>query len=282
MEFFVGGMRGSLPAAGSEFVDFGGQTTSFLVVGSSGELVVIDAGSGLRVVETRLSGGELRVLLLLTHFHLDHLIGLPGFGPLYAEDAEVSVWGPELGAWTPRRVLGRLLADPFWPVPAEKLRGLHSVESLRAEERPDALKWGSLRITWCSLHHPGGSVAYRIEEPESGSALVVATDLEWRLSSEKERLELLELIRTPRTAQLLVFDANYTAQSYPSYRGWGHSTLEDALEVAQQTGVEELVITHLGFEKDDRELSALEERLRRSFPRSAIARTGMSLNLPAA
>ncbi len=277
------GVRGTSPVTGSEFAGYGGETTSVLVEGEGGELIAVDAGTGLRALgrdlEKKPSDGS-RPLLLMTHYHLDHLMGLPAFAPLYREGARLTIAAPLRKGREPKTVITRIFSAPLWPLQIENIPARVEFRTLAGSSAGGPLTRGGLKIRWTPLHHPGGSTAYRFDEPATGASFVFATDVEWRESSPAEREAFIKLCLEPVPGDLLAFDGQYGEEEYPRFRGWGHSTRLDAVEAARAAGAKRLLVTHHDPSSDDRTLAAVEEELARNFRSARLAREGMTVRLP--
>lgn len=280
MQVVIGGVRGSFPVAQAGFTRYGGETTSLLVEGAGGERVLLDLGTGVRRLGARLHAqGARRVLVLLTHFHLDHLIGLPSLSLLYDNGCRVEFAAPGRRGEAIRRVLSRLLAQPFWPLELDGMGARLRFRHLSAGAANRPLRWGGLEIRWAQVHHPSGCHAYRIDEPSSGRSLVFATDVEWPLAAAAERRAFVRWAATPRPPSALFFDGQFTPRDYARYRGWGHSRWSDAVEVARATGAGRLYVIHHAPDHDDRALAAIERNVRAAWPAARAARQGAVIRL---
>ncbi len=281
MKVIFGGVRGTSCVAQPEFSRFGGDTTSLLVEGSAGGRILIDAGTGIRQLGERIAaaGSESRALLLMTHYHLDHVMGLPSLPLLYQPGASLLMASPPRAGRTMEKVVRQIMAQPYWPVQMEDLHA--SIRFLKWKDvAPKApARFGEFDIRWCSVHHPGGCTAYRVEERESGASLVFATDIEWALSSPKEKKTFLKLCTEPVPANLLVMDGQYNRRGYAPFKGWGHSTWEDTVDVARETGVGTLLITHHAPRNTDQQLRSLEGLVQKAFARAGLARAGQEVSL---
>lgn len=277
MRMILGGVRGSAPVTRQTFLTYGGDTTSLLIVGAAGERLLLDGGTGLRNLLPHL--GAEALLLLLTHYHLDHLLGLPNFAPLYARGRRIEIAAPPREGVTAADALGRLLAAPFWPVPLAEMGADVRFTDLPAT--PPAAGWrhGGLEIRWCGVPHRHGCHAYRIDEPASGAALVFATDLEWRAASAAEREALLRLCREPSPGALLIMDGQFCAANQAAFRGWGHSTWEEAVALARQAGVGRLLVTHHAPGSDDARLAEVEQAVTAAWSGAQLARQGMIIEV---
>lgn len=283
MKIFFGGVRGTTPRAAPRFTEFGGHTTCLLIVGAAGERLMLDAGSGVQEVNPFLQDSESRELLvLLTHLHLDHLMGLPTLGPLYDPDWHVEILAVAQRTSPLAEDLARILTPPLWPIPLEEMGAHVKLRDLpTADLCPDCemLRWGGLEISGAPTPHPNGCVAWRIDEPSTGRAVVFATDTEWSAGGERERKRLLKLCRTPAPADLLIMDGQFDEAQLPQHSGWGHSSPAEGWEVAREAGIERLLVTHHAPENDDETLRGMEAALKLLSPASALARQGETIVL---
>ncbi len=277
MRVHLAGTRGSTVVTGPAAGPFGGDTTCLQVIGADGSIIVIDCGSGLGSVGRRVGTG-VDALILLTHFHLDHLLGLGTFAPLLDATARLTIASPTLEAVTAEAAVRGLFAPPYWPVGVQDMAATVAFENL-ASPCATPRAHGGLRVTWSTVPHPGGCAAYRIDEPSTGAAVVMATDVEWDVGDDEARARLVALCRDPRPADLLIHDGQYDEGDSVRTRGWGHATGEDAIRVARAAGVAHLLVTHHDPTLDGPALMARERRLRAIWPRTNLARQGQEFVL---
>ncbi len=233
MRFRFWGVRGSIPTPGSETVRYGGNTACVEVrVGD--QLLILDAGTGLRALGRELEGKPCKVDLFLSHLHWDHIQGLPYFSPLFAPRTQICFhsryWPGDSGL---KARLAAQMESPFFPAP------LFAVSStLTFEEFEPGEPWfkGGLRVMTCPLCHPNGSVGLRVEF--GGRSLVYATDCEYEGDPPPEVISFF------KNADVLIHDAQYSAEEYDKHRGWGHSSFEAAVRAAQLSGAKRLFFFH--------------------------------------
>jgi ribonuclease BN (tRNA processing enzyme) len=271
LEFY--GVRGTFPGQSRAGTKIGVNTPCARVTTRSGETIIVDAGTGLRplgddLAAKRKSKAPLRVSLLLTHFHLDHIFGLPFYGPLYMSDTAIDVYSwrePE----DTREILGRLSAAPLFPVPIETTPT--KIAFFRIGE--EGVVIGGARVTHCPLAHPQGCVAYKIEE--DGRSIVFATDTEHPAAGRDDRLAAFA-----RGASVFIYDAMYLPREYEAARrGWGHSTWEQGVQLARAAGVERLILSHFNPDHDDRTIRKMRRAAAREFPATDAAAEGMKIKL---
>jgi ribonuclease BN (tRNA processing enzyme) len=278
MRVHFAGTRGSAPVTRPDRSVFGGDTTCLLVTGASGEQVVLDCGSGLANLAPHL-GAAPKLTILLTHFHLDHLVGLMAFPPLYDPASRLLVAAPPAGGVGVGEALRGLFRAPYWPVDLDRSgAGLHFTD-LPTASNSETMRVGGLAIRWTPLPHPGGCTAYRLDEATTGASLVLATDAEWDGAPEEQRRSFLRLCREPSPCGLLVCDGQYDDDVAGTRRGWGHSSVSTAVALAREAGCERLFLTHHDPGDDDTILAAREAALLEALPGAALARQGQELDL---
>ena len=263
-------MRGSVPAPGARTQRYGGNTPCIEVVAGR-RRIILDAGSGLRGLGERLrdAGGPVEADFLFSHYHYDHLQGLPFFAPLAEPGNRFVFHGPRREGRSVQDVLEGQMVPPYFPVTLDELA--RSEIEFRSIEPDEEFEIGPVRLTATELDHPGGNLGYRLEY--RGRVLVYATDVE---HTDRPAESLVELARG---ADLLLHDAMYTAAEYEERRGWGHSTWAGALATAKAAKVKTLVLFHHDPDRDDRALEAVLRRVQKQFPRAIAAREGLTLRL---
>jgi len=240
-------------------------------VRAGGRRIVLDAGSGLRPLGEHLKDGARPVTadILLSHYHYDHLQGLPFFAPLTEPGNRFVFHGPRREGRSVQDVLEGQMVPPYFPVTLDQVA--RAKLEFRSIAPGEAFEIGAVRITSTELDHPGGNLGYRLEFRDR--TLVYATDVE---HTERPADALVELARG---ADVLLHDAMYTDPEYERRRGWGHSTWGGALATAEAARVKKLVLFHHDPERDDRTLDAVLRRVQKRFPRAIAAREGQTLRL---
>lgn len=275
------GVRGTAVATGAAFARYGADTTCLSLRDRDGGLVVLDAGTGLAAVAGALpeAAGSPSLPIFLTHFHLDHLMGLPAFGPLYDPRRRIEFASRQPRAGGTREALGMLLREPLWPVSLEQTPAAKAFSDLPERCPAEGVARGGLVLRYCAVHHNSPCSAYRVDEPATGAAMVFATDMEWPLADPGEREVFMRLCREPAPVRLLVLDGQYDRAGYPAHRGWGHSSWEDAVAIARDAGAARLVVTHHAPAATDGRLDRAAAALQEEQPGAALARQGMTIRV---
>ena len=275
MEILFGGVRGTTPRAESRFAIYGGHTTCLLVTGAGGERLMLDAGSGVHVANAALEAvSGLDLLVLFTHLHLDHILGLPLLTTLFDAEARVELASVSNDNEGPCRAFERLLDPPLWPIGLDALPATVTYSSVppgKLTQTEPVLRQGNLEIRGCAVPHPNGCTGWRVDEPSTGASFVFATDMEWSAAGPKHREAFLA---TCRDADLLIMDGHFTAAELPDRTGWGHSSHDECVAVAQEAGVRRLLITHHAPDNDDVLLADLDRELNASWSGASLARQG--------
>lgn len=284
MKLIFCGVRGTSAEIQPEYSRFGGDTTCLLVEGANQEKIIIDAGTGIRNASRRLSkikGHKSHLLLLFTHYHLDHIMGLPSCSFLYDKKWRFEIAAPVRGRFAVEDIVSRILEKPFWPLQVGTMPAKIRFINLPPNNAAGPFKFGRIEVRWCPLHHSEGCTAYRFDEPATGASFVFATDVEWAQSTMKEKAQFLRLCTEPSPAQVLIFDGQFNRRNYPEHKGWGHSTVEEAVAIARHIGVRRLYVTHHAPGIDDLQLQKTETRLIKQMPAARLAREGLEVTVQA-
>lgn len=239
MKITIWGTRGSLPAPGHENNLYGGDT-SCVSVEQGDTVIVLDAGSGIRRLGQAFPRHVSRIDILLTHLHLDHIMGLGFFLPLYNPNIRINIWGPTGYKESLFTRLQRYLSPPLFPI---RLQDLPSQPNI-IEINESAFEIGPFRIRSSYVCHPGPTVGFRLENGRS--VLTYIPDHEPALGAAHFPNEPEWTSGYPLAlgADLLLHDAQYTPEEYVPRVGWGHSTMEQALQFAEMAAVKKVLFFH--------------------------------------
>ena len=234
------GTRGSIPCPGPDTVKYGGNTTCFEILCGS-KRIIIDAGTGIRSLGKQIMLEEKNLLdadLFFTHTHMDHIQGLPFFAPLYNANSDVRLHAGHLAGdkYDLHGIIGTMLMkDPVFPVPSSLIEKACSFNDYKCGQEFDLD--GGILIKTGQLNHPNGACGYRIEF--EGKIIAVCTDTE----HFEDRIDG-NVLALAQNADIMVYDAAYTEESYPNFKGWGHSTWQEAIKVADAANVKQTFLFH--------------------------------------
>ncbi|RMD61937.1 MAG: MBL fold metallo-hydrolase [Alphaproteobacteria bacterium] len=270
-DFFVRfwGVRGSIACPGDSHRRYGGNT-SCLEVRCGAHLLVFDVGTGARVLGQALLGeGALNGDVFLTHTHLDHIVGLPFFDPLFDSSSRFHIWaGHLLPSLTLHQTLSKFMMAPLFPVPPEIFCCNISFNDFKAGEtltpRP------GVRLRTAPLNHPNGATGYRIEF--EGRSICYVTDTEHVEGRPDENV--LDLIDG---ADIVIYDCTYTDEEFPRYRTWGHSTWQEGVRLCDRAQAGQLVIFHHDPRHDDAAMDRIAAAAAKARPGTVVAREGLVL-----
>ena len=265
------GVRGAIATPGPDTAHYGGNT-SCVEVDLGQRRVVLDAGTGIKQLAHHLNGrGALEIDLLFGHCHMDHVIGLPFFSPLYRADNRIRLWaGNLLPNTTIEATVRSIMSPPLFPIAVEAFKAEVQFRDFRPGDTLDL--GGDIRARTGMLNHPGGAVGYRLD---CGAKIIAyITDTEHRQGELDATV--LSLIQN---ADLMIYDSTYTDAEYPSYVGWGHSTWQQAVRLAQAADVKKLAVFHHDPDHDDNFMRKVEAEAGKALSGAFVAREGLVLTL---
>jgi phosphoribosyl 1,2-cyclic phosphodiesterase len=236
------GVRGSIPAPGADNLRYGGNT-SCIEVRYQDQLVILDAGSGLRPLGVELNGKAqgrpIEGAVLLSHTHWDHIQGLPFFAPGYLGQNRFRLFaGPGRGAKV-RQGLQEQMGPLHFPVRFEQMAGLLDIE----EVGESGTELGQFFVRAFPLNHPGGCTGFWLSC--RGKSIAYLPDHEpFDASTAQGRAAQLALVEFIHDVDLLILDTQYTAEEYASRHGWGHGSLPECVDLALASCARELMLFH--------------------------------------
>ena len=260
------GSRGSIPVSGKEYLKYGGDTACIEIGTKSNDIIIIDAGTGIRRLGNKLMGEKSSTYnIIFTHAHWDHVMGLPFFKPLYFKNTTLRMHKCPFHSKFVENILPKLMSPPNFPVKFSNLKANIYYEEACSKE----FKIGSVSIIPIRISHPNGGSGYKFIE--DNKTFVFLTDNELGFV-HPGGLSYKDYLKFSSGAHLLVHDAEYTPDEYESFIGWGHSKYTDVLDLAFEAGIKKLGLFHLNQERTDREMDDIVKKCK-----TIIAQKGKNL-----
>jgi phosphoribosyl 1,2-cyclic phosphodiesterase len=262
------GVRGSIPCPGAGTARYGGNTPC-VEIRCGEHILIFDAGTGIRPLGNALAGAApgADFDILLSHCHIDHVVGLPFFAPLFVKEQLVRVWAGNLRpACGVEDAVRKLLGFPFFPLQVEALLATVEFRDFHAGDTIEIRSGVTLRTA--PLNHPGGATGYRIEH--GGRSVAYITDIE--IGNGPIDPAVLALARD---VELMILDATYTDEELPSHIGWGHSSWQQGIRLADAAGARKLCLFHHDPDHDDNAMDAIARAANAARPGTVAASEGL-------
>ena len=284
------GVRGSIPVPGKSTVRYGGNT-SCVEVRADGEIIILDAGSGIRLLglalDKEFGPRSMKLTLLISHTHWDHIQGLPFFSPAYNQKNLIRVLGYEGARAGLAKILASQMETPFFPVSLRQLPSHLAIEELKEME----FQVGPVQVRSKFANHPGICVGYRLatssgsiayfpdNEPYEELKLQLASRDEISVDEARdfagaERGKMVDFLQG---CDVAIMDTQYTEEEYAKHVGWGHSSVDSVVSLALDANVGKLVLFHHDPNHDDQMIDKMVEHAR-----AFVAKSGKSLEVDAA
>ena len=239
------GARGSIPVSGQEYLRYGGDTTCLEIRTKNDEIIIVDAGSGMRRLGSKLVREErYQYTMLFTHAHWDHLMGFPFFKPIYMEGTSIAAFGCPNAQISLKNMISRVMVAPNFPVNFEDIKTTitfhESCETLFA--------LNSVDVTSIPLSHPNQGVGYKFSE--NGKNFVFLTDNELG-HVHPGGLTYDGYVDFAAQTDILIHDAEFLEEDYKKTKTWGHSVYKQALQLAIDAGVKKFGLFHHNQDRSD-------------------------------
>ena len=289
------GVRGSIPSPGPKTVRYGGNTTCIEVRSDDGELIILDAGSGIfPLAQTLLKELPVKAHVFITHTHWDHIHGLPFFIPFFIPGNSVRIHGAYdvISSQGIEQIMDVQMQYSYFPIREAELKACIEYQTLEIGE---VVTIGDATVTNTLLNHPVIDFGYRVDC--QGKSMFFTGDhepwfniydegdegyAEYQTMVDEKQQQMDEVVRG---VDVLIMDCSYTAAEYPAKKGWGHSTFDYAITLARRAGVKKLVCTHHEPTRSDDELERVFAEVCRNCqrlpgdPEILLSREGMELDL---
>lgn len=263
------GTRGSYPCSGKNYAQYGGNT-SCVEYRVNNELLIFDAGTGLISLGNSLKKEKIsKAHLLLTHFHLDHLLGFPFFPQLWDPSFRLTIYSGTLeDHGGVEAVLSKLIAPPWLPFRLQDFKATIEYKDFMPQET-----WTlgtEVHLSTYELNHPNRSIGYRVIYRDQ--CICYITDTEYNaLTIEKGFLDFIQ------ESDVVIFDAAYTEEEYQAFKGWGHTTWQQAVEICERANVKKLVLYHQAPHHTDIDLNRIAQLAKDHWSNAIVAYDGLKL-----
>jgi len=253
------GSRGSIPVSGKSYLKYGGDTTCIEIRTNSDDIIIVDAGTGIRRLGNLLIKEKKRKFhFIFTHAHWDHVMGFPYFKPLYSKHSEFRMHRCPFHSKFVETILSKVMAPPNFPVKYTDIRAqMHYEVSC-----PTEFEIGSVRIVPIPLSHPNSGSGYKFIE--DGKSFVFLTDNELGYIHTGGR-PYQDYMEFSSGADLLVHDCEYTPSEYKTFVEWGHSAYTEVLKLAFEADVKTLGLFHLNQDRTDKDMDAMVKACRKTI-----------------
>lgn len=244
------GARGSIPVSGKQYLKYGGDTPCIEIRTKHDDIVIIDAGSGIRRLGDRLvQENRNNFTMFFTHGHWDHIMGFPFFKPIYNRKTKIAMFGCPFTQTSVKHIISTIMAPPNFPVNFDDIKANITYHETCAGD----YHVNSMIITPIPLNHPNQGVGYRFTDENKNFVFLTDNELMHKHHGGKSFNEYRAFAAN---ADLLIHDAEYDNDDYRKKRNWGHSTYRDALHLALEAGVKRFGLYHHNQERTDQQIDA--------------------------
>ena len=262
------GTRGSIPVSDPDFMEFGGNTTCLFISGidEGAGTLIMDAGTGIRKLGKDIETGKVdvgeEISLGFSHFHWDHIQGFPFFEPAYNPNSKIQIsTAGKRKILNLKDIFSTQMQSIYFPVQLENMGAQIEFEKIEANVLVGE-KGAIVRVA--DVQHPGGCIGIRFEFNKK--SIVFCTDVEHSDGIDDS------VVKLAMNADVLIHDAQYTEEELLKHKGWGHSSYNQAIEVAERAKVKQLIITHHDPEHNDEFLIKMEKNCQERFKDLVFAR----------
>ncbi len=265
------GVRGSNPTPDRDKMEYGGHTSCVSCHTDDNELLVFDMGSGLKNLGENLvkdSNSPKNIHIILSHYHWDHMIGLLSFAPLFIDNFNINFYGKK-EVMNVKEIISYMMNPIFWPVNFDDFKANLNFNTIEKETIKIS---DSVNIKTKPHGHPNGALSFRTEI--NNKVFTYITDCEHPESHLNQ-----QLINLAQNSDILIHDAHFTDNDLLSHKGWGHSSWQQAVDMAKKTNSKELVLFHHNPLYNDKKLNEIEFEAQQAFKKTTSAKQGLVIYL---
>lgn len=253
------GARGSIAVSGPEYLNYGGDTTCLEIRTKNDEVIIVDAGTGIRKLGNELLNEGLQEYnIVFTHAHWDHILGFPFFRPIYVKGTRINFFGCPFAQQSVKELVAKSMKPPYFPVNFEDIKA----EIVFRGACKESFTIDSVFVTPILLSHPNQGLGYKFVEGDKSFVFLTDNELTFK---HPGGLDYSDYVEFCSGTDLLMHDSEYTAKEYDEKKGWGHSTYSDALRLALEAGVKQFGLFHHNQDRTDTELDEIVEDCRNTI-----------------
>ena len=263
------GVRGSFPTPDSDKINFGGDT-SCVSIETANQILILDMGTGVRKLGQQImsSPNSPKIInIFLSHYHWDHMFGLLMFAPLFSDKYEINIYGKN-DRLKLKDIIKHMLNPIFWPASFNDFKAklnLHTIE--------DKINLSDNLIVKSQIHnHPNGAFSYKILV--DNKKITYITDCEYVSGNISKKL-----IQFAKNSDLLIHDSHFTKEDLPSHKGWGHSSWDQAVAMAEKSNSKQLALYHYNPDYDDKTIKLIEKQAQQKFKQTIAPKQGLVIYL---
>ena len=267
------GVRGSFPTPEKDKIKYGGETSCIEIRTKENDCIILDMGTGIRNLGKEIMKDDScpkEINIILSHYHWDHIVGFFAFAPLYYKEYTINIFGYNKA--TSISMLNDILINKnFWPVDKEQYNAtINFIEIPKSTNEINFIKINQTKIFY-SLHpHPNGTNSFRVEN--NNKKITYITDCEHPLGSLNQNV-----VNIAKDSDILIHDAHFTINDLTKFKGWGHSSWKQAVDVAITSNSKELVLFHYCPEYNDKQIQENETNAKKKFVNTIASFQGLSI-----
>ena len=249
------GTRGSCPTPGPSTLKYGGNTACVMVESEGGQKIILDAGTGIRVIGDEFVKHKEDVYILLSHNHYDHIQGFPFFKPIYQKNRNINIYPSETTPNHPRAIVEQVNGS-YFPLNENELSANLNFHSPDWKQQPITIN--GFHVHRRAINHPNGGSAYIIENAGKRVAYVTDNELAPPSKPSTTKAQWKEFLLG---ADLVIHDGQYTDSDMPLKHGWGHSLIAETIELAQSCNIKKLAIYSHDPDRTDNDLDEWQQKI---------------------
>ena len=264
------GVRGSFPTPDSNKIDFGGDT-SCVSIETNDQILILDMGTGVRNLGQHIISypdSPKIINIFLSHYHWDHMFGLLMFAPLFSDKYEINIYGKK-DRMKLEDIINHMLDPIFWPASFDDFKAklnFHTIENNKIEISDNMMIKSQIH------HHPNGAFSYKVLLDNKKISYI--TDCEHISGNINE-----DLITFAKNSDLLIHDSHFTTEDLPNHKGWGHSSWDQAVSMAQKSNSKQLALYHYSPDYTDSQIHSIESDAQKAFKQTIAAKQGLVIYL---